>query len=311
MIIPEKYIQETKKKKTTLEMIKKDLAISYILYEMSEHIKQNKDSPFSKLIFKGGTLLSKTFLEYHRFSEDLDFTFSDNKKLNKLTKSQKKKSIKKYIKKEFLPEIQKITDKYSFDFDSDEINQQGRNKYCPKKGPTKYTKFNVYLDKQDQTPIKIEINFLEEPFEKSRKIKLKHLNPNSESLVFPLKETSLYSYTPEEILVEKIRAVLTRKNKIHERDIFDLFLLEKIGYNYQHQKSERIKQKIRQGIGFLEDRDKEIEKLKRIKEKFLVLEKKLCNEIDTMSLCEYDLEEYKVFFKNLEKFLVELDFSDL
>ncbi len=311
MIIPEKYIGETKKKKVTIEMIKKDLALSYILYEMSEHIKQNKNSPFSKLIFKGGTLLSKTFLECNRLSEDLDFTFSDNKEINKTTKNQKKQFIKGYLKQEFLPEMQKIANKYSFDFDSDEINKQEQNKYCPKKGATTYTRFNLYLDKQDQTPIKIEINFLEELFDEPRTISLKHLNPNSESLIFPLKDTTLLSYSPEEILVEKIRAILTRQGRIHERDLFDLFLLEKIGHNYKHQSEERIKQKIRQGIGFLEDKNKELEKIGLIKEKFLTLEKEIGEEIDTMNLREYDLEEYKIFFQEIKEFLIKLDFSDL
>src|SRR3989304_533026 len=98
MIIPSKYLQEARKKKVTDEMIKKDLALCYILYEMSEDIKKDKDSPFNKLIFKGGTLLAKSHLDYHRLSEDLDFTFSENKPLNKLSKKQRQKKIKQYLK---------------------------------------------------------------------------------------------------------------------------------------------------------------------------------------------------------------------
>ena len=47
MITPDKYIQETRKKKVSDEMIKKDLALSYILYGMSEDIKKDKNSPFT------------------------------------------------------------------------------------------------------------------------------------------------------------------------------------------------------------------------------------------------------------------------
>lgn len=50
MIIPDKYLKETRKKKVSDEMIKKDLALSYILYEMSEDIRKDKNSSFTKLM---------------------------------------------------------------------------------------------------------------------------------------------------------------------------------------------------------------------------------------------------------------------
>ena len=310
MIIPDKYIRETRKKKVTDEMIKKDLALSYILYEMSEDIKKDKNSPFNKLIFKGGTLLSKSHLDYHRISEDLDFTFSENSSLNKLSKKPKQKRIKKYLKEEFLPKFSEITQKYSLDFDSSEMNKD-TGKYCPIKAPINFAKFNVYLDKKDQTPIKIEINFTEEPFFKSEKIVLKHLNPSSKSLIFPLGEAELNSYDMEEILIEKVRAILTREEKIHERDVFDLFLIKKLGYNALKLDADKIKDKLKQGIGFKQDKKKEIERIKKIKEKFNQLEGEIEEEIKMMNLKDYDSKEYRKFFNELREFLTKLDFSDL
>lgn len=311
MIISEKYVSETKRKNVSIEMIKKDLALSYILYEMSEDIKKNKSSPFYKLIFKGGTLLSKAHLDYHRLSEDLDFTFSENKRLNKLSKNQKKQKIKQYLKKEFLPRFEKIINKYSFDFDSNEMDKQESKKYCPVKAPVFFVKFNVYLDEKDQTPLKIEINFLDELFNKPKNIRLTHLNNQSNDLIFPLGETEFLSYTIKEILIEKIRAILTREGKINERDIFDLFLLEKIGHNSKNGDIEKIKEKIRQGIGFKQNRWGEIQKIKKVEERFNQLEDNLEEEIKTMNLKDYDSQEYKKFFKELKEFLTQLDLSNL
>jgi len=310
MIIPGKYLQETRKKKVSDEMIKKDLGLSYILYEMSEDLKKDKNSPFSKLIFKGGTLLAKSHLDYHRLSEDLDFTFSENKILNKLSKTQRKKKIKKYLKEEFLPRFEKIVKKYSFDFDSNEMNKDTK-KYCPIKAPVHLAKFYVYLDKEDQTPLKIEINFLEELSYMPEKVKLKHLNSSSQDLVFPLGETELNSYNIEEILIEKIRAILTREERIHERDIFDLFLLKTRGYNSLKSDLNKIKTKLRQGLGFKQDKGKEMQKIKKVEEKFSQIEKEIEEEIKMMNLKDYDSQEYRRFFNELKEFLIKLDFSDL
>jgi predicted nucleotidyltransferase component of viral defense system len=310
MITPSKYIQETRKRKVTDEMIKKDLALSYILYEMSEDIKKDKNSPFNNLIFKGGTLLSKSHLDYHRLSEDLDFTFLDNKSLNKLPKKQKQKKIKRYLKEEFLPRFEKIITKYSFDFDSSEMNKETQ-KYCPIKAPINLAKFHIYLDKNDQTPIKIEINFAEELFFKPEKTKLKHLNSSSESLIFPLGDYNLNSYALEEILIEKIRAILTREEKIHERDIFDLFLIKKLGYNPLNLDPKKIKEKLRRGIGFKQDKIKELGRINKIEDKFNQLENKIEVEIKTMNLKDYDSLEYRKFFNELRDFLTKFDFSDL
>ena len=310
MLTPDKYIRETRKKKVSDEMIKKDLALSYILYEMSEDIKKDKNSPFGKLIFKGGTLLSKSHLDYHRISEDLDFTFSENSSLNKLSKKPRQKRIKKYLKEEFLPKFDEIVKKYSLDFDSSEMNKETK-KYCPIKAPVNFAKFQVYLDKDDQVPIKIEINFTEEPFFKSKKTILKHLNSSSESLIFPLGEAELNSYNMEEILIEKVRAILTREEKIHERDVFDLFLIKELGYNALKLDADKIKDKLKQGIGFKQDKKKEIERISKIKEKFKQLESEIEEEINTMNLKDYDSKEYKKFFNELREFLTKLDFSDL
>src|SRR3989338_8428942 len=78
--------------------IEKDFYLTLILNEISKHIDEYNKSPFSKLIFKGGTLLMRTHLNYHRISEDLNFTYLENEKLNKLSSKQRKKAITVFTK---------------------------------------------------------------------------------------------------------------------------------------------------------------------------------------------------------------------
>lgn len=300
MKVPNKYIKETKKEKVSDEMLKKDLALSYILYEFSRDIKNNNNSPFNKLIFKGGTLLSKSHLNYHRISEDLDFTFYYNATLNKKTKNQKKEKIKEYIKKELFPKIKEISKKYSFSFDES---------FSPP-GPQNYVQFYIYLDQEDQIPIKIEINFSEELSYEVQETSLTNLSPSSNQLPFPLGEIKLPSYHIHEIILEKIRAILTRI-EVHERDVFDLFLLGLEGYPFDNFRDENIKNKIEQGMRFKNNKKQEIERIQKIDEKLKILEKDLEREISEMVLVEYNSEEYRKFFKKLKEFLNNLEFKDL
>ncbi|MBI2152057.1 nucleotidyl transferase AbiEii/AbiGii toxin family protein, partial [Candidatus Woesearchaeota archaeon] len=62
-----KYIAEVKRNLNFVasdEIIKKDLFLTLILAEFE------KEGLGKELIFKGGTLLSRNYLKYHRFSED-------------------------------------------------------------------------------------------------------------------------------------------------------------------------------------------------------------------------------------------------
>src|SRR3989338_6383543 len=89
-----KYIAEVKKNlniNATDEIIEKDLLLTLILAEF-EKLELGKE-----LILKGGTLLSRNYLKYHRFSEDLDFVHKASNKLRELKRSTREKRIKHFI----------------------------------------------------------------------------------------------------------------------------------------------------------------------------------------------------------------------
>ena len=314
MMISERYLDEVvkkyKDKPITFEMIKKDLALSYILHEIGRHKEENKDSPFHKLIFKGGTLLAKSHLKYHRISEDLDFTFKHNMELNQLTKKLKGIKIKEFVKEELLPELTKICKKYNFDFDAEEINREGERKYCPTKYSEYLMVFNIYINTKEFNPIKIEISFCDEPFYDLSESNIFHLHSLSSHLIYPLEDCKIESYSVEEILLEKLRAIVTRK-KIQERDIYDLYLLSKLGYKVFDITSENIFNKIKQGMGYRRYKEKEIDHVLIIEKRLDELERNFEGEIKNMNLIDYDSGEYKEFFNEMKKFILEIDFGKL
>ena len=58
------------------DLVEKDIIISKILF----YLTQDKDF-FQNYAFKGGTCLTKCYLGYYRFSEDMDFTYLNQKDL--------------------------------------------------------------------------------------------------------------------------------------------------------------------------------------------------------------------------------------
>ncbi|MBP6335645.1 MAG: nucleotidyl transferase AbiEii/AbiGii toxin family protein, partial [Bacteroidia bacterium] len=72
MIEPKQVNKLATAKRVSDKQIEKDYFLSWVLFAIS------KNKILSKaLVFKGGTVLKKAFIEDYRFSEDLDFTLLD------------------------------------------------------------------------------------------------------------------------------------------------------------------------------------------------------------------------------------------
>ena len=215
------YIEELRKNmnlKVRDEIIEKDLLLTLILAEFE------KNNLGENLIFKGGTLLSRNYLKYHRFSEDLDFVYKDSWQLRELTRNKRERKIKEFIDL-FVPKLKKVADSLGLEFDIDRSNK----KYCTIiHGRAVYT-FRIYYSKNQY--IKVEINFVEKlinpPIETSIKAITDFFDSRELMLILGLSinNFNVLSYSLQEIILEKYRAVLTRK-KLQERDLFDLFLIK-------------------------------------------------------------------------------------
>jgi len=217
-----------KHKKISEPTIEKDFYLTLLLSEISKNIEENKDSLFSKLVFKGGTLLTRAHLNYHRISEDLDFTYLENKKLHKLSAKQRKKVISN-ITDRLVEEINKISKKFDLDFS---INKTDK-KYCRVLDRKNVYMFKIYYKPVYGTDefIKFDVNFNDELIYPVLFEDIKHLFDAElikdlefvENIKIQIRK-NIPCYDLREIAGEKIRAILTRPT-IKERDLFDLFLI--------------------------------------------------------------------------------------
>lgn len=213
------------KKITKMEFLEKDLLLHVILQEISNnaYLKEN-------LIFKGGTCLTKCYLGYFRFSEDLDFTWKDNLE-HKDIGTKKLRAILSIIINEIGTRLETIAKDNDLDFKSDKSNK----KYFQFGGTNKFTTFKLWYYSnvlQKDTFIKIQINFIENlkypitpAFAKSI-INSKDLllSQNDENLF--TKNIPINCYDIKEILLEKNRAILTRRG-LKARDFVDVYLILK------------------------------------------------------------------------------------
>ena len=291
----EKYVAEIKKNFNVSiadEVIKKDLILTLILAEL-EKAELGKE-----LIFKGGTLLSRNYLKYHRFSEDLDFVHRDSGFLRSLTRNQREKKIKQFVDL-FTPKLKEVTDTLGLEFSTDRSNV----KFCKiLHGRTVYT-FKVYYSNIQF--IKIEINFIEKMVDRTQKVSVGTITDffDSKRLMSDLNLSysnfQVQSYSLKEITLEKYRAILTR-NKLKERDLFDLFLIKdslKADIN-------EIVEKIKNSSLIKRDLTKLIgEKLELLENgKFFESDEK----IETLAIVSYDLKEFEEFKERIKPILIEI-----
>src|SRR3989344_6745215 len=208
----EQYIHEIKRGMSLNiddDIIKKDLLLTLILTEF-EKMDLGKD-----LIFKGGTLLSRNYLNYHRFSEDLDFVHKDSGDLREMTRANRERKIKNYIDF-FTPKLKEAADALGLEFSIDRSNK----KFCKMlNGRAVYT-FKLYYS--DVNFIKVEINFVEKMVDKTQEVSVGAITDffDSKKLMSDLNLSysnfQVQSYSLKEITLEKYRATLTR-NKLQER----------------------------------------------------------------------------------------------
>src|SRR3989344_2612500 len=291
----EKYTAEVKRNLNidlADEIVKKDLLLTLILAEM-EKKNLGKD-----LIFKGGTLLSRNYLKYHRFSEDLDFVHKDSNKLRELKRSTREKRIKHFVDY-FVPELKKVADSLGLKFSSDRSN----TKFCTILHGRVIYIFKLYYSKNRF--IKIEINFIEKLIHPPKEVSVKTITDffDSKELMFILglriENFNVFSYHLEEIILEKYRAILTRY-KFKERDLFDLFL---------------IKDSLKANINQIVEKIRNSSLIKRkinkiIADKLVLLEKneffKSDEKIEDLAIIRYNLKEFEDFKEKIKLILIEV-----
>lgn len=209
------------------ELIEKDFYLSFLLSALH----------FEEYVFKGGTCLAKAYLDYFRLSEDLDFTFADQKLFENLSTKKVKN-----ICKEKINALGEQLGAVGMDFVFDKTNR----KYVLLGSNNKIVTFKIhYSSLFTNAPlfIKIQVNFVEKlmfaPEKKEIGSLLNKDDLSKEDEVYYQEFLRLYEkrtmqvYDVREIAAEKLRSLLTRK-AIKARDVIDLFFIAK-KFNVQPQ----------------------------------------------------------------------------
>jgi predicted nucleotidyltransferase component of viral defense system len=215
------------KKISNISLVEKDLYLQLILIKLVQNNYFNKN-----FVFKGGTCLTKAYLGYYRFSEDLDFTWINTKEFDNKSNKQIRKNLSKEINN-CIQLLKKISIEIGLEFETNKSNEN----YIQLGGSNKFVTFKLWYNSINfqKSFIKIQINFVEKilfPIKKQEikaivqenKKEIEFLFPKSAELI--TKTIKINCYSLKEIAVEKVRALLTRKG-FKSRDIIDLYELSK------------------------------------------------------------------------------------
>ena len=211
------------------DLVEKDIIISKILF----YLTQNKDF-FQNYAFKGGTCLTKCYMGYYRFSEDMDFTYLNQKDFIGKSNTKIREVMSDKINK--LGElIETIAKKLDLDFKMEKENKR----YFQFGGSNAFVTFKIWYDSKElekETFVKIQVNHTENLNYTIKELNVGFIVPKnlekdfsfivSEDAQILLKPMKIKVYDLKEILIEKVRAILTRRG-IKARDFVDVFLIVK------------------------------------------------------------------------------------
>lgn len=193
MIKPGEIQQKAREAGVRDQQIEKDYALAWILKGIAEH-----EQLFKVLVFKGGTVLKKTYFEDYRFSEDLDFTLLDDSITNKQIFGWIKETFD-YIKEEANIPLTLL--------DDNEHEDGGINFYIGYTGP--------FGGQSSNKKVKVDIS-------RSEKLEFDPILKPTFKTYSDLDSYQLLCYPLEEILVEKMRSTMQR---MQARDFYDLWYL--------------------------------------------------------------------------------------
>jgi len=178
-------------------LIEKDYWCSVVLWRLFSE----GDCP---LVFKGGTLLSKTYVAFNRLSEDLDFTLPTDNSVTRGERSRRRKKI--------ASEVADIAGEFGMEVG----NWQSFNNS---------TQHQVILTYRSvfggAGTIKLEVGQREQPLRPIKTVALSTLLLDplfNETAVHPVEVSALSAM---EAYAEKVRATLTRREPA-PRDLYDL-----------------------------------------------------------------------------------------
>lgn len=194
------------------EIIEKDYYLTIILNSIESHLSD-------KIVFKGGTLLNKIHLNYHRLSEDIDFTYFNPEGLE--TRSRRSRAITPIREK--MPDLLKL-----LELKSDKPEGEGFN------NSTQYV-FNIFypsfISGKDEK-IKLEISLRQTPIEEPVHNVITHFYKDPFTGEDLIPKNKILSLTLNEAVAEKLKAAITRKD-VAIRDYYDLWFISEAKFDFK------------------------------------------------------------------------------
>lgn len=278
------------------QLIEKDIIIHSLLLDLSDNEYFKK-----RFAFKGGTCLTKCYYGYYRFSEDLDFSWISQEDFEGKSQKEIRRILSKEIN-EITQNLLEIAKKNLLDFKGEKSDK----KYIELGGSNKFTTFKLWYDSEIMNTsqfIKIQINFVETfkfPFQKKEaKAAIEGISEKDFQFLFPeqrlLTNPRVMCYDIKEILIEKVRAILTRKG-IKARDFIDVFMI----LNKEKIKLDTLKPQILDKIKFMLQYDKYIQNLENFRlEEFVMGDEEKLMLVPMKKGFEKFLSEFHVFLNEL------------
>ncbi len=196
-----------------LEIIEKDYYLTLILNNIESHLS-------NKIVFKGGTLLNKIHLNYHRLSEDIDFTYFSPEGIE--TRSKRSRAIIPIREK--MSELLKLLDLKSKKPEGEGFNNS-----------TQYV-FNIYypsfISGKDEN-VKLEISLRQTPIEKPVHNAITHFYKDPFTGKDLIPKNRILSLTLNEAVAEKLKAAITRKD-VAIRDYYDLWFISETKFDFKN-----------------------------------------------------------------------------
>ena len=194
-----------------LETIEKDYYLTLILNSVESHLSD-------KIVFKGGTLLNKIHLNYHRLSEDIDFTYYSPDGIE--TQSKRSRAITPVREK--MPELLRL-----LELKSEKPEGEGFN------NSTQYVfrvSYPSFISGKDEN-IKLEISLRQTPVEKPVHNLISHFYQDPFTGEDLIPRNKILSLTWKEAVAEKLKAAITRKDAVI-RDYYDLWFIAETKFDF-------------------------------------------------------------------------------
>lgn len=193
-------------------VIEKDFHLTRILNRVNEHLSTD-------IVFKGGTLLNKVYLNYHRLSEDLDFAYRGDADLS--TRGKRLKAITPIREK--MPAFLDI-----LGLTSDNPEGKGFNNSTQYLFDIQFQ--SVLTDRKEN--IKLEISLRQLPFLEPERVTIKHFFQDPFTGEDLIEQGKVLALSLEESVAEKLKAAISRITPVI-RDYYDLghFIRNEFNFN--------------------------------------------------------------------------------